>query len=199
MARRKAAAGVAGMTLKTPPLWLERLLLLLLAAPDRETISGDLLEEYREEVLPRVGPVRANLWYLSQSISFASMRILGGPRVKPLLTLMCLFAVAAGTWLGVMEHILKHDGYARREAIAACIATQGLATVLCLLLNGRPLFRGLLVAGALGIVGLGISAIVKIMRATHFEGFVLLIGLALILQGALTLAVLLRTRYGRAA
>ncbi len=197
MARRKVAVGKAGMISKAPPRWLERMLLLFLAARDRDTISGDLLEEYREEQLPRLGPMRANIWYLRQSISFGSIRIIGGPRVKLLLTLMCLFAVAAGIWLGVMENILKHDGYAVRTAIAACIAAQGLATLLLLLFNGRSVFRGLVLMGAVGVALVGATAILKTLRGTHFEGFVLLIGSALVLQGALTLAVLLRAGYGK--
>ncbi len=49
----------------------------------------------------------------------------------------------AGVWLAVMENIQKHAGYPQRSAIAACIAIQGLATVLCLVLDGRSIFRTL--------------------------------------------------------
>jgi hypothetical protein len=197
--RRQVALRVAGMTRESPPRWLERMLLLFLPARDRETISGDLLEEYREEQLPGSGSTRANLWYLRQSISFASVRMLGGPHMKQLLILMCLFVVAAGTWLGVMENVLKHPGYAGRSVIAACIALEGLITLLFLLVNGRPMFRVLVMTGAAAMVLLGASATVSILRAEHFEGFVLLIGLALILQGALTFGVLLRTHGGTTA
>ena len=55
---------------RTPPQWLERLLLLLLKKRDRETISGDLLEEYREVILPERGPRRASLWYWKQVLGF---------------------------------------------------------------------------------------------------------------------------------
>lgn len=60
------------MNPQTPPSWLERLLLWLLTSRDRETISGDLLEEYREEQLPRFGRARANYWYARQLISLPS-------------------------------------------------------------------------------------------------------------------------------
>ncbi len=193
------ALRVASMRPEAPPRWLQRALLLFLAERDRESISGDLLEAYREDQLPRFGVERANLWYLRQSISFASIRFWGGSHLKQALVLLCLFAMAAGTWLGVMENILRHDGYARRTAIAACIALQAFATLLFLFLNSRPVFRGLIVTGAIGIVLLGASALLGIGRAQHFEGFVFLIGLALILQGALTVAVLLRTPDRKAA
>lgn len=187
------------MTPPEPPRWLERTLLLFLSARDRDTISGDLLEQYREEQLPRLGSTWANVWYLRQSMSFASLRILRGTHMKQLLTLMSLFVFASGSWLGAMENILRHPGYVRRTAIAACIAIEALATLLFLLLNGRPIFRGFVITAAGLIALLGASATISILRAQHFEGFVLLIGVALILQGALTFAVLLRADHGNAA
>jgi hypothetical protein len=39
---------------------------------ERESVSGDLLEEYREVILPARGRWRANLWYLKQALSFVS-------------------------------------------------------------------------------------------------------------------------------
>lgn len=49
-----------------PPLWAEFFLRLLLGARDRDTVSGDLLEEYREAILPTQGRLRAGVWYLRQ-------------------------------------------------------------------------------------------------------------------------------------
>jgi hypothetical protein len=37
---------------------------------DRDTVSGDLLEEYREEIFPVKSRLAANLWYLRQVFSF---------------------------------------------------------------------------------------------------------------------------------
>jgi hypothetical protein len=50
--------------------WGEIVLRLVVRGRDRETISGDLLEEYREEILPNRGPIRARLWYARQVVSF---------------------------------------------------------------------------------------------------------------------------------
>jgi hypothetical protein len=182
---------------QAPPKWLERILLWCLSARDRETISGDLLEEYREEQVPRLGSMRANLWYLRQSISFVSVRSVGGAPMKTALTCVSVFTAVAGVWLGVMENILKHTGYAERTAIAACIVIQGLATLLWLLRDGGTIFRLLILAGAAGVVILGASAVKRILAAPHFEGFVLLIGSALIVEGALAFVVVLQTRHGR--
>ena len=50
--------------------WADTVLRVLLRNRDRETISGDLLEEYREEILPRRGALAARLWYVRQIASF---------------------------------------------------------------------------------------------------------------------------------
>ena len=58
------------MSPQVPPQWLEGMLLWCVPARHRETISGDLLEEYQEEQAPRFGRFRTNLWYLRQIVSF---------------------------------------------------------------------------------------------------------------------------------
>ena len=52
--------------------WGDFVLRLLVRRRDRETISGDLLEEYREHVRPTRGPWAARLWYARQVLSFVS-------------------------------------------------------------------------------------------------------------------------------
>jgi hypothetical protein len=54
-----------------PPRWAEAFLRLLLNSRDRETVSGDLLEEYRENIYPQRGQGGADRWYLSQVSGFA--------------------------------------------------------------------------------------------------------------------------------
>jgi hypothetical protein len=54
-----------------PPRWAEALLHVLLAADEAETVSGDLIEEYRETVYPSRGRWRADLWFVRQVSSFA--------------------------------------------------------------------------------------------------------------------------------
>jgi len=52
-----------------PPRWAERCLRALLRPSDRDCILGDLLEEYRQVVLPTRGPLGARCWYLRQALS----------------------------------------------------------------------------------------------------------------------------------
>jgi hypothetical protein len=180
---------------KSPPRWLEGLLLHFLPARNRETISGDLLEEYREEQAPRSGALRANIWYLRQILSLIPLWDLVAVRLNQLLMVATVFIVAAGVWLAIMENLLKHAGYPERTLIAASIVIQGVATLLLLLVGGRRLFRAFVAIGATALTLLGASAIRGILERPHFEGFVLLIGSALVVQGFLTLVAVLRPRH----
>lgn len=54
------------MTTATPPRWAETLLRSVLSGQDRDTISGDLLEEYRERIHPERGEAAAYRWYIAQ-------------------------------------------------------------------------------------------------------------------------------------
>lgn len=47
-----------------PPSWADALLQLALRPADREPISGDLLEEYRERIVPLRGRAYADSWYV---------------------------------------------------------------------------------------------------------------------------------------
>jgi hypothetical protein len=55
-----------------PPRWAENLLRRLAGPRDQDTISGDLLEEYRERFLS-AGVLRAKLWYFRQLLSFLTL------------------------------------------------------------------------------------------------------------------------------
>ena len=50
---------------KLPPRWAESLLRMLLPPEDRDSVSGDLLEEYRESIVPALGD-KASGWYVRQ-------------------------------------------------------------------------------------------------------------------------------------
>jgi hypothetical protein len=54
----------------TPPAWAEALLRDVLVPADGDSVSGDLLEEYREIVHPLRGPWRADVWYVKQVLGF---------------------------------------------------------------------------------------------------------------------------------
>src|SRR5262245_365413 len=60
----------ASMSQTRPPRWAEAILRLALDRESRESVSGDLLEEYREAIHPRRGRLGADLWYLRQVAGF---------------------------------------------------------------------------------------------------------------------------------
>ena len=55
-----------------PPRWAEALLRTLLKPADFESVSGDLLEQYRDSIYPARGRRRADFWYASQVFAFVS-------------------------------------------------------------------------------------------------------------------------------
>jgi len=57
-------------TVVCPPGWAESLLRLLLPRRDRDSVSGDLLEEYRETIVPSLG-ASADRWYVRQVAAYA--------------------------------------------------------------------------------------------------------------------------------
>ena len=57
-------------TQPSPPPIAETFLRLFLSPRDRESVSGDLLEEYRESIHPSRGQAGADAWYFYQVLSF---------------------------------------------------------------------------------------------------------------------------------
>jgi hypothetical protein len=174
----------------SPPHWAESLLIRLLKPRDRDSIPGDLLEEYREERLPATGRVCADFWYIRQVFSLASFRNFEGGPMKSSLMCLCFFTLAAAAWLGIMETVLRHPGFVLRIFGEMFFAAQSLATILFLIFRGHKPFRFLLMLGSVAILIIGGLAMIAVLKAAHFEGYILVIGAALILQGALTIAAL---------
>jgi hypothetical protein len=56
-----------------PPKWAEWVLRWMLPSRDRDSVSGDLLEEYRESIVPVFGG-RARHWYLRQVAAYVWRR-----------------------------------------------------------------------------------------------------------------------------
>jgi hypothetical protein len=57
-----------------PPAWAEALLRSIVARGDQDAVSGDLLEAYRDSILPARGPRRADWWYVGQVFGFVWRR-----------------------------------------------------------------------------------------------------------------------------
>ena len=176
------------MTPHTPPRWLERVLILLLPPHDGDTVSGDLSEAYAE-ARSRRGALSANLWYARQVVSFGPHRFSLPERM---LAGLSLFAVLYGCWFGVMEALLRHPGYLRRDGISLTILWQACVTLLFLLLRGRPRLGYLVAIGCLPLLFL-VSLVARgLLAGAGLEGYVIVMALSLAVQAMLTIVVLIK-------
>ena len=84
--------------LPNPPRWAEAILHRRLAVRDRYTVTGDLLEEYREEILPARGGFRAALWYWWQTATLVALtrRVDMNRRMSP------VWLLAGISWIALM-------------------------------------------------------------------------------------------------
>ena len=104
-------------------------------------------------------------------------------------------------WFAAMELLLRHEGYGWRALAAAAIVAEGALTIAVFedLVTVRalrwPLTAG---AGATGVLGAWIIAqdlaLPGLPAKPHFEGYLLIIGVALIAYGLLTIAAMNVTR-----
>jgi hypothetical protein len=173
-----------------PPRWAERFLERLLPVRARQVVVGDLREEYVESMLPQRGKLRADIWFIWQVASFAVHFSQERGAMGMILSFVSWFCLASTCWLAVMEMLLHHAGYELRATMAGGFAIICLATILVRMLRmGKRAERWLWV-GAAVLIGFGGEAFVHNARADHFEGFVFVISLALMLQGALMLMTL---------
>lgn len=115
--------------LPNPPRWAEILLRGLLAPRDREAVAGDLLEEYREVVVPSRGRIGARLWYLHQVLSLlTAVRIRQWIARHPFLqTTFCLLAGTGCLSFVVMLLVRSHFGPPRVPLVPVFLLLAALA------------------------------------------------------------------------
>ena len=108
--------------------------------------------------------------------------------MRGLLSVVAVLTIAASGWLGLMFLTLHRPGFEQGAAMAALFVLQSL---LVLALSNDWLRGGawwlLASVGALGLIWAGARAIIVNVHSPHFEGYAIVIGFLLTLQGALTL------------
>jgi uncharacterized membrane protein YhaH (DUF805 family) len=139
--------------------WGDFVLRLLVRRRDRETISGDLLEEYREHVLPTRGPWPARLWYARQILSFVSPMVWG---------------LAIGVVLGTLQLVntavapLADDDAGGMLFVIAVVALLWTLVSVAASLPTRR-FRDALLAGMLaGLATMAVFDVTSIVRVNFF-------------------------------
>lgn len=185
------------MTEEQPPRWLERTLLRLLTERDRQTISGDLLEEFAEQVQVRGSRLGPTIWYARQILSFVPEWLGFQSKLQYFLLSVCGFTALSGLWLGAMGIRLRHPGYVEGEIISGIIVSQAFLTIAALWLRRIPTLLNLSAIGCLPLFWLAWKALKGIIDGSNFEGYILLIALALIVQAISTLVLLTARRLVR--
>jgi hypothetical protein len=104
-----------------------------------------------------------------------------------LLICSSLVTLACGCWLALMELLLRHAGFASRAAVALLIAAIGMATLLARMLHLGVRRERWFWPAAVALIWFGGSSFLRNARSAHFEGFVFVISLVLVLQGLLML------------
>jgi hypothetical protein len=182
------------MTGKQPPSWLERILLGVLPERSRQSVSGDLLEEFDDQVRVRGSRLGASIWYARQILSFVPGWLGSQAALRPLLLSLCSFTALSGLWLGAMGLRLKHPGYVEGEVISGIIVTEALLTIAALRFRRISTLHHLSAIGCLPLLWLADKALKGIIDGSNFEGYVLLIALALVFQVIFTFAMLIAER-----
>jgi H+/Cl- antiporter ClcA len=139
--------------------WGDFVLRLLVRRRDRETISGDLLEEYRDHVLPTRGSLSARLWYIRQILSFVSPIAWG-----------FAIGVVLGTWQlvnTVRAPLADDDAGEMLFVVAVIVLLWTSVSVATSLPTGR--FRDAVVAGMLaGLATMAVFDATSILRVNVF-------------------------------
>lgn len=162
----------------TPLRWVEALLVLFLPAKDRETVTGDLLEEYRDAIQAGTSRFRANYRYFRQALSVVATYIL---TARHLLLTTCLLSIAAAANLAYISNAPE------AKPLASVFAAQCALTI-AILIRPRRIPGAIIAIGGITVASGGSLALAE-LALTHFDMKLALTGVAFITQGALTLAL----------
>src|SRR3989442_9811157 len=108
--------------------------------------------------------------------------------MKTALAAVCILTVLATAYLSaslVVLHPPRAD-YQQWAVVATLIVAQGVLTLVALFAAGSAALRSVVLAGGLLIALLGARSIYSTGSGPHFEGYALVLGSMLIVQGVLT-------------
>ena len=136
----------------TPPSWAEALLRVFLRPADFDSVSGDLLEEYRDSIRPVRGKFAADAWYARQVLGF----VWRGARIWAVLFGAAFIARTALDWLA------PPVDFHTRSTVSTFLAI-GLLLLAGLWASMRS---GSLLAGTLaGVAATAIAAVISVLGA----------------------------------
>ena len=107
---------------------------------------------------------------------------------------MCMFTLLATAYLTASLLVLRppRANYQQWSPMAALIIAQGVVTLVALFLVRTAPVRYAALAGAVAIALAGALWVLTMLSGPHFEGYALVLGSALVVQGVLTLVTLAR-------
>jgi hypothetical protein len=108
---------------------------------------------------------------------------------KTALAAICIFTLLATAYLTASLLILRppRANYQQWTLVAAVILVQGALTLFALRAGSPKGLRYAAAAGGAAIAALGASSIYSTVTGPHFEGYALVLGSMLVVQGLLTL------------
>jgi len=161
----------------TPPRWAEALLVMAVKRSDRDAVSGDLLEAYRDSVVPARGSIAADAWYVRQVAGFlwritwmwavvfsgASLARMLYDWLVPTTDFAARAAVSTGTGVSVFFIVAVWAGWRSRSFVAgpvvaavtsqvAALMSVAGAAVLFAVWHDPATMRAVAVSGGLGEV-----------------------------------------------
>jgi hypothetical protein len=110
--------------------------------------------------------------------------------MRAILAALCAITIAASCWLATMFVVLHRADYERGVAVSVLFVLQSLLTLGVVAKIVASIWaRVAAMLGAAGLVWLGGAAIANNLSGPHFEGYAVVIGAVLGVQGILTLGL----------
>ena len=109
--------------------------------------------------------------------------------VKAALAAICIFTLSATVYLSASLLIFQppRANYRQSAVIAVAIIVQGALTLVAMRAVSPKGWRYAAAAGGAAIAALGAASIYGTVSGPHFEGYALVLGSMLVIQGLLTL------------
>ena len=113
--------------------------------------------------------------------------------MRTALAAICAFTLLATAYLTASLLILPppRANYQQWTFVATVIVAQGVLTLSALFASRQPAVRYAAQAGGFAIAVIGAWSVYRTLSGPHFEGYAVVLGSALVLQGALTFLVFL--------
>jgi hypothetical protein len=120
--------------------------------------------------------------------------------VKTALAAICAFTLLATAYLTASLLILRPPlaNYQQWAFTATVIVAHGTLTLVALYSTGAKNLRYLVVTGGIVLACVGAVSVYRTVSGAHLEGYALVLGSAMVLQGTLTLLALGRLERSRA-